>query len=221
MRSFILLLWVLATAFGASAQTTGASVPLSSTTPPPMLDYHLHLSDSLEIQFPFSSEYNETTTVQPDGRITLREAGAVQVVGLTVSDAEAAITRAYTGILKDPKVSILLKDFLKPSFYASGEVGKPGRYELRSEVTLLQALSEAGGMLNERARKTQVVVFRYHGDGTYESKVIDMKDMLKSKGPREDFPILPGDVIYVPQNRMSKIQRYIPTASLGAYLAPI
>lgn len=96
----------------------------------------------------------------------------------------------------------------------------PGRYEILSDITLIQALSEAGGLLNDRASKKQVIVFRPQGNGTYESKVIDFKQMLKAKVPQEDYAILPGDVIYVPQNRYSKVQRYIPTANIGTYVGP-
>jgi polysaccharide export outer membrane protein len=117
-------------------------------------------------------------------------------------------------------VSVLLEDFLKPSFYASGEVGKPGRYEILSNITLMQAISEAGGLLNERASKKQIVVFRPQGNGTYEAKVINFKRMLNAKGPAEDYAVLPGDVVYVPQNRISKMQRYLPVPSVGTYVGP-
>lgn len=182
--------------------------------------YRIHRSDKLEIQLPFSPEYNEIVTVQPDGRISVREVEPVMVLGKTLPEAEALVAAAYTGVLSKPVVSILLKEFLKPSFYASGEVGHPGRYEILSDITLLQAISEAGGLVNERARKKQIVVFRPLGNGTYESKVIDIKQMLDAKGPEEDYAILPGDIIYVPQNRTSKIQRFLPTSSIGTYVGP-
>jgi polysaccharide export outer membrane protein len=183
-------------------------------------DYRLHLSDKVQIQLPFAPEYNETTIVQPDGRISLREAQPVLVLGKTLRETEALVAAAYAGTLKNPVVSVLLEDFLKPSFYASGEVGKPGRYEILSNITLMQAISEAGGLMNERASKKQIVVFRPQGNGTYEAKVIDFKQMLNAKGATEDYAVLPGDVIYVPQNRMSKIQRYLPTPSVGTYVGP-
>jgi len=184
------------------------------------LDYRFHRSDRVELQFPFSPEYNEIVAVQPDGRINLREVDPIAVAGKSVLEVQTMIQQAYAGILKQPRVSILLKEFLAPSFYASGEIGHPGRYELRSDITLLQALSEAGGMLNERASKKTVVVFRPQGNGTYESNVIDMKKMLQAKGSQEDFPIRAGDILYVPQNTFSKFSRYLPNATAGAFISP-
>ena len=224
-RLLALLLASAAMAISAAAQNPPAEPPC---TPPGSelclrQEYRLHLSDVFEIQLAFAPEYNQTVTVQPDGFIVLKEAGRVQAAGKTVTELQAAIAQAYTGILNKPVVSIILKDFFKPSFYASGEVGKPGRYELRSEVTLMQALSEAGGLLNERASKKQVVVFRPLGNGTYESHIIDVATLLKPKGVNgvtEDVRVLPGDIIYVPQNKASKIKPYLPNASMGAYLAP-
>ena len=183
-------------------------------------EYHIHLSDVMDIQLAFSPEYNQSVTVQPDGYVQLKEAGRVQAAGKTVSELQTSIAQAYTGILNKPVVSIVLKDFFKPSFYASGEVGHPGRYELRSEVTLMQALSEAGGLLNERASKKQVVIFRPQSNGTYESRVIDVAALLKPKPTTEDVRVLPGDIIYVPQNKASKIKPYLPTPSAGAFISP-
>ncbi len=183
-------------------------------------DYRFHRSDRIELQFPFSPEYNEVVAVQPDGRINLREVAPIEIAGKSVTEVQTLIQQAYAGILKQPRVSILLKEFLAPSFYASGEVGHPGRYELHSDITLLQAISEAGGMINERAAKKEIVVFRPQGNGTYESKIINMKKMLQAKGDQEDFSILPGDIIYVPQNGFSKFSKFLPNASAGAYISP-
>ena len=207
----------------SAASLASPSPPVSQTGSgvQPPLDYRLHLSDRLEVQFPFSSEYNETVSVQPDGRIGLREAEPIQVAGKSLPETRVLIERAYGGILKDPRVSILLKDFLAPSFYASGEVGRPGRYELHSEITLLQAISEAGGLVNDRARKKDIVVFRPQGNGTYQSRVINLKTMLEARRtPQEDYAVFPGDVIYIPQNRFSKIQKFLPTTNVGTYVAP-
>ncbi len=217
----VCLVWVAAS-LAAHGQNPTAEAPCT----PPGSDlcarqaYHIHLSDVLDVQLAFSPEYNQTLTVQPDGYVQLKEVGRIQAAGKTVTELQAGIAQAYTGILNKPNVTIVLKDFFKPSFYASGEVGHPGRYELRSEVTLMQALSEAGGLLNERASKKQVVIFRPQGDGTYESHVVNVADLLKPKSTTEDVRVLPGDIIYVPQNKASKIKPYIPTPSAGAFITP-
>ena len=219
---FLLLACALLDARPATAQNPSAEAPCT----PPGSDlcaretYRIHLSDVFDIQLAFSPEYNQTLTVQPDGYVQLKEVGRVQAAGKTVSELQASIAQSYVGILNKPVVTLVLKDFFKPSFYASGEVGHPGRYELRSEVTLMQALSEAGGLLNERASKKQVVLFRPQGDGTYESHVIDVAALLKPKPATEDVRVLPGDIIYVPQNKFSKVRPFLPNATAGAFVTP-
>jgi polysaccharide export outer membrane protein len=183
-------------------------------------EYRLHVSDSMEVKLPYSPEFDQTVIVQPDGKVRLREIPAITAAGMTPSELEQRISKAYGDILNKPSVSIILRDFQKPSYFASGEVGKPGRYDLRDDVTLLQAISEAGGMLNERAKKQQVVLFRSQHNGTYEAKSYNVASLLKPKGMPETILIMPGDVIYVPQNFMSKIQKYLPTSSMGTYLSP-
>jgi polysaccharide biosynthesis/export protein len=183
--------------------------------------YRLQLSDTVDISFPFSPEYNQTVSIQPDGRLSLKEAAPIQAQGASLEELNERVVVAYRGILKDPTVFVTLKEFQRPSFYASGEIGRPGRYELRAKTTLVQALSEAGGLLNERAKRTQVVVFRSRPDGTYEPTVYDVKALLNSHGPVEDVLIHPGDIINVPQNKFSKVSRFIPTANLGATVAPV
>ena len=182
--------------------------------------YRVHLSDALDVTFPFASDYNQSVIVQPDGRIALKEAQAVDALGATLPELEQKIAESYRGTLKDPKVSVILKDFQRPSYYASGELGKPGRYDLRARTTLLQAIAEAGGFLNDRAKKSQVILLRPQLNGTYETRLINAKALLNSKDPVEDYAIQAGDVVYVPQNRYSKIARYIPSANLGAYVSP-
>jgi len=166
-----------------------------------------------------SPEFNQTLVVQPDGYITLRGAGSMHVEGQTVSELTGTIKKAYAKILHDPVVTVALKDFEKPYFVAAGQVGKPGKYELRSDLTLVEAVAIAGGF-TERSKHSQVVLFRRVSDQLVEARLFNVKRMLESRDLREDAHLRPGDMIYVPQNSISKIQRYLPTTSMGVYADP-
>jgi polysaccharide export outer membrane protein len=200
-----------------SGMADGASGPALTGERRPL--YRLHKSDVVEVDFAFSPEFNQTLTVQPDGFITLREVPELYVERLTLPELREAIEKAYAGLLHAPLVTITLKDFDKPYFVASGEVGRPGKYDLRGDTTVTEALAIAGG-LNERAKHSQVVLFRRVSDGMAEARVLDVKHMLRSRDLTEDVYLKPGDLLFVPQNTISKVRRYMPVSSLAAYWNP-
>jgi polysaccharide export outer membrane protein len=182
--------------------------------------YRLTKSDSVEVNFTFSPDFNQTLTIQPDGFVALKGAGTLFVEGLTIIQMQQAVAKAYHGFLHDPEVTITLKEFDKPYFLASGEVARPGKYELRGDVTVNEAVAIAGGF-TQQARHSQVVVFRRISASTAESHVIDLKKMLNSRDLHEDLHLQAGDFIFVPQSRISKIRKYVPTNALSWYMNPL
>jgi polysaccharide export outer membrane protein len=182
--------------------------------------YRLSKSDSVDVNFTFSPDFNQTVTVQPDGFVALKGAGTLWVEGFTVPQMQLAVSNAYRSFLHDPEVTISLKDFDKPYFLASGEVARPGKYELRGDLTVGEAVAIAGGF-TQQARHSQVVVFRRISPDVAESHVIDLKRMLDSRDVREDMHLQPGDFIFVPQSRISKIRKFVPTNSMSWYMNPL
>jgi polysaccharide export outer membrane protein len=181
--------------------------------------YRLRKGDSFDLDVSLAPEFNQTLVVQPDGYVTLKGAGSVHVEGQTVPELTETLKSAYAGILHDPVLSISLKDFEKPYFIATGEVGHPGKYDLRSDLTVTEAVAIAGGF-TEKAKHSQVVLFRPLPTGGYEAKLLNAKKLLSSHDLSEDIQLKPGDFVYVPQNAMSKIKPFLPTTSMGAYLGP-
>ena len=181
--------------------------------------YRLCKSDVVAIHFTFSPEFDQTVSVQPDGYIALRGVQQLPAEGVTVPELQDVIGRAYARVLHDPEVSIVLKDFDKPYFIVAGEVNHQGKYELRSDITVTEAVAVAGG-LTPRAKHSQIVLFRQVSDDLVESRLLDVKSMLKSRTLREDIHLRPGDFLFVPQNLISKIKQYLPTSSLSMYASP-
>jgi len=113
-----------------------------------------------------------------------------------------------------------LKDFQKPFFIAGGEVGHPGKYDLREDTTTVAAIAIAGGF-TPSSKHSQVLLFRRVSDNTVEVKRLDLKKMLKTANLQEDLFLRPGDMLFVPKNTISKINRFIPTEALSLYFAPL
>ena len=125
--------------------------------------YRLTRSDVVSLSFTLSPEFDQTLTVQPDGYVALKDARPVLAQGLTVEQFREAVEKAYAGYLHDPQVAVALKDFEHPYFVAGGEVGKPGKYELRADTTVMEAVEIAGGFTHE-AKHSQVLLFRRVND---------------------------------------------------------
>jgi polysaccharide export outer membrane protein len=181
--------------------------------------YRLERGDVFDLDFAFTPDFNQTATIQPDGYISLRGVGDVKIVGQTIPEASETIRVAYSEVLNNPKIVIMLKDFEKPYFIAGGWVGKPGRYDLRGETTLSQALQVAGG-LKDGAKSSQVILFRGVSSDMVEVKKLNLKAILAGKNVNEDVHLKPGDMFFVPKSAFAKIEPYIPRASIGTYVSP-
>jgi len=222
------------------AAATSGGQPVTQQSDHPELQrrnprYKLRTGDSFDLTFPLSPEFNQTggqassaggtTTgavggviIQPDGYINLVGVGDIYAAGKTVPELTETIQTAYSKILHDPVVNITLKDFEKPYFVAMGQVGKPGKYDLRGETTLTQGVALAGGFTTKGAKTSQVLLFRQVSDDWMEVRKIDVKKMLSGKDLREDVHLRPGDMIYVPTSAYSKVEPFIPKANLGFYV---
>ena len=230
----ILVLFTITTAIGAIGQDVAVPTDRqvstshisagSALTHPGLHErnprYRLRKGDTFDLDFTLSPEFNQTVAVQPDGYVTLKGAGSIFVEGKTVPELTDVVKSAYAKTLHDPVITIALRDFEKPFFIASGQVSKPGKYELRSDLTVTEAVAIAGGF-NDKAKHSQVVLFRpVPGSGGYEAKLIDVKKLLATRNLSEDPQIRPGDMIYVPQSAFSKIRPFLPTTGMGAYYNP-
>lgn len=182
--------------------------------------YQLHSADVLGLDFPFTPEFNQTVTVQPDGFITARGIEDIHVEGMTLPEASNSLRIAYGRILHDPVINIELKDFEKPYFIVGGEVGHPGKFDLRGETTVAQAVAIAGG-LKDSAKHSEIVLFHRVPEGWIQVKRVNLKKMLKDANLEEDAYLQPSDFLYIPKNNISKFQRFIPSSSMGVYANPI
>ena len=181
--------------------------------------YVIQREDVLLLSFPLTPELNQTVTVQPDGYINLQNAGSLHAQGLTVPELEDALKKTYAGTLHDAIIDVDLKDFQKPFFTVSGQVGKPGQYDLRADITVAEAIAVAGGL--EPTAKTQIFLFHRTSNDWFEVKKLNLKDVLKGKNLNEDATLKPGDMIYVPEKFITNFRKYVPySINAGTYLQP-
>lgn len=159
-------------------------------------------TDILQISFPVTPDFGQRVTVQPDGYIHLRLVGDLYVQGKPVPKIIELVKTAYSKILHDPEIDIALEEFEKPYFIASGELVHPGKYDLRDDLTVSEAVAVAGGF-TPASKHSNVLLIR-RSDGDVQVRVVNVKRMLRQADLREDSHLMPGDMVYVPQNSFSK-----------------
>lgn len=222
--AYLLATLCLCAVVSAPAQTKNVDASLSKSDSPSFHQryprYTLRSGDSFDANFQFSPEFNQTLKVQPDGYISPRSIGAIHVAGLTLSEVQQLLVTQYASILKQPVISITPVDLEQSYFIATGEVMKPGKYDLRGPITVTEALAIAGGLAPDRSKLSEVVLFRREGDTLAPGQVINIKKMLKSRNMSEDIYVKPGDLLYVPQNAWSKLRQILPTPGVGMQVIP-
>jgi polysaccharide export outer membrane protein len=214
--------WLLQAGTSAASQQEPATASAAVTAPraaasaaPPAAAaavnprYRIQQGDTFEVVFPYVTGFNQTVTVQRDGYVSLRIVGDVKAVGLTVPELAETLRGQYAGTLRDPVLTIELRDFEKPYFVAAGEVERPGKYDLRGETTLMQAVAIAGGF-KDRAKRTHVVVFRRGPDGPRAVQVqeIDARRLLEGKAIADDVKLEPADLVFVSKSRLPNLNTF-------------
>ncbi len=210
IRNFLLILTTAAVAFGESG-----SFPDRDPR------YRLQASDVLEIHYRYTPEFDQTVTVQPDGFATLQIAGDMKLQGLTVEQAKTAILEKAGERLRNPEITIALKEFEKNYFVVGGEVASPGKFEMRGQVTAAEAIAMAGGFKTASAKHSQVILFRRVGRDLAQAEILDLKAAMNPKHLEALADLRSGDMLFVPQNRVSKIERYIKWGNMGLYWNPL
>jgi polysaccharide export outer membrane protein len=179
--------------------------------------YHLQPSDVIEIHYRYTPEFDQTVTVQPDGFATLQIVGDLKFQGQTLELLKAAILEKASQRLKDPEITLVLKDFEKPYFVVGGEVGTPGRFEMRGTITAVEAIAMAGGFKNS-AKHSQVILFRKVSADLAKTQILNLKAAMTGSTTEPNIDLRPGDMLVVPQNRISKIERVVKIVNIGAYI---
>jgi polysaccharide export outer membrane protein len=171
------------------------SVSLSSAP----VDYQLRPLDLLDIRVFQEDDLTMTNKVSQAGTLTFPLIGSVKVSGLKVHEAEILVTdKLKDGYIKNPQVTILVKEYAARRVSVLGEVKKPGTVEIPPEeaLTLLQAVAYAGGFQN--VAKTDEVVVRRMIDGKETKTKVNATKLMRADAAECDYPLEPGDIVYVP-----------------------
>jgi polysaccharide export outer membrane protein len=159
-------------------------------------DYKIGRQDLLELKVFDLKELDQTVRVADDGSITLPLLGRLDAAGLTKGDLEALIARLLEErYVRNPQVTIFVKEYQSKKVAVSGAVKKPDTYEMLGEKTLLEMISLAGGLDKDLGK--EIIIFRPQKDGT-QRIAVDLDKLVYEADPALNVAVLPGDIVYVP-----------------------
>ena len=178
--------------------------------------YLLQPGDAFDVKFFYTQELNESLAIRPDGKISLQLVGELQAAGLEPGELERELRNRYGKVLRDPSVTVIVKQVSAQRVFVAGEVRSPGEVTLQSDMTALQAVSRAGFFTRD-AETRSVVVLRYKGEEGPEFIMLDMKAMMDGRAESAgDVMLMPMDIVFVPQTQIAGVADFF-----GRYVSNI
>lgn len=202
----IAILAVLAVATGCASRAANP-VASAQSAPYSTSEYRIQPGDLLDVKFFYNPELNESLTVRPDGRITLQLVNDVVAAGLTPEELTRNLTKAYTPELTNPRIAVIVKTSIMERVFVDGEVFRAGLVNLVGPTTVLQAISQAGGM-KDSAKAGNVLVVRKAADNSTQVMRLDLKK-LRRGDPSEDILLRPNDIVFVPKSTIANVNTWI------------
>ena len=212
----LLVLAALAAPLAAHAAT-----PRGAALPPDRLDadwsrvpeYRIVPGDELVLNFgPDEHAPNgfldRTIIVRPDGRVSVFPVGDVVAAGHTPRELEAVLVDLLSASLKQPRVTVEVSKIAGNQVHVLGRVVKPGSYPADPFITVMQALTAAGGFTDDASRNS-VLVFHRLGAREVSVAVIEVDRMLKRGSLQLDMPLSRFDIVYVPRNSIGNINVFV------------
>lgn len=227
LRRLIALVWVTAlallcsacvnTAFPVGPRSAEAQLAAPAAVPSGAARrYLLQPGDSFDVKLFYSPELNESVVVRPDGRISLQLIGEIEVSGNSPGELETLLRERYAKELRDPRVTVVVRQYGPQRVFVAGEVRNPGELILQGDMTALQAVARAGFFTRD-AETRNVAVLRYKGEQGPEFILLDMKNLVNGQpGAKGDVQLQPMDIVFVPQTEIATLADFF-----GRYIGNI
>jgi polysaccharide export outer membrane protein len=178
--------------------------PAPSTAKPPVAippgvvvpaDYVIGPEDILTIVFWREKDLSSDVVVRPDGRISLPVLQDVAAAGLTPEQLRDTLTKTAERYVEDPNVTVVVKEINSRRVFITGQVAKPGPYNITSPMTVVQLIAFAGGLL-EYADEENIAIMRTE-KGAPVAYRFNYKEVSERKNLKQNIALQPGDTVIV------------------------
>jgi polysaccharide export outer membrane protein len=182
----------------STAPRSGAAMSAGSSTAAPaaLPEYRIGVEDVLDIRVMTHADLDMVgIQVRPDGRISMPLVNDIQAAGLTPMELRLAIIKALRPHWEDQEVSVTIRDARSQKFFVIGSVKASGKFDLRSQTTVLEAIAIAGGLVPDFSDASKIYVV--HADGSRVS--FNYKKFMSDPASEVNFLLKPGDIVVVPE----------------------
>jgi polysaccharide export outer membrane protein len=171
----------------AAAATVGPALPSG---------YVVGVQDVLSIVFWRDKDMSADVTVRPDGKISLPLLNDVEAAGVTPDQLRTRLIEAASKYVEEPNATVLVKEIHSRNVFITGNVAKPSTYPLNGDMTVLQLIALAGGLL-EYADSDKIVVIRTE-NGRPQYRKFNYGNVVRQKNVQQNIVLKPGDTVVVP-----------------------
>jgi polysaccharide biosynthesis/export protein len=207
--SFIIsVVWLLCACGGNVVKSPLLPTAQNAQQTVPEAEYKIQVGDTLDVKFFYNPELSDSIMVRPDGRMSLQFARNMKVAGLTPSELEQLLMQRYEDVIDNPEITVIVRSFSTHKVYVDGEVERPGVVSLSGPLTLLQAVSSAGGF-KDSARLKEIVVLRRGEDRKPVTVVVNAASIRDGTDTSQDILLKPFDIVYVPKSPIGNVNTWV------------
>jgi len=171
-------------------------------------EYKLQVGDTLNIKFYRNPELDQTVVIRPDGKISLPFLDDIMCAGMTPGQLDQEITRRFVGELAVPDITVIVTELGGHNVFVDGEVFRPTMVRLAGGMTMLNAISSAGGFKPEAIRE-QVILIRRDAAGEAVGHAVNLKQVIFGQKPQGDVLLKPYDIVYVPRSKIANANLWV------------
>lgn len=184
---------------------------LSDSAGPQHNDYIIAIGDRIDVVF---LHHTDLTTrdviVRSDGRISLPHLGDVMAAGHRPMELDSVLTAQFAEILREPDISVIIRQSAEKMVYVLGEVVRPGGFEFDRNISLVQSIALAGGNTSG-AKLDRTVVIRREGMAKIVGVEVNVKAIMNGELIHNDFSLRQNDIVYVPKKGINSLAEFIQT----------
>lgn len=187
-------------------RTSGRIEPSMLT--PPASEFKLGPGDVIDIELLGSPEGPQQAFVGPDGKVYFHLLSGQQVWGLTLPQTQRLLEKELTRFVQNPQVSITLREVHSRRVWVLGRVNTPGLYDLAQPMTVLEAVSKAGGLFTSRmGGTTEELADLHHSFLIRKDQLIpvDFNALIRNGDTSQNVYLEPDDFLYLPSSMGSQI----------------